>query len=417
MTYDTNPHGKSSAEIEREIAEERASLDRDVHTLQDQMSVGALFDRFAGSAANESGALARNLGAQIRDNPLPAAMIGIGVAWLMSGRGGPQARVNYGYSRDAMRDPYYRDDFDDYDPYYAAAADGGQVGIPYGDVDPDMEGNDARSVIGGEGMGDTGSGPGMHERAKSGVHAAGASAKAGAQSAGDSARAGAHRAGDAARSGAAGVSRAAGSAASGVGHAARSGASGVGYAARSGAAGVGYAARSGAAGMGYAARSAAGYARSGADEASEAFYEHPLAAGALALAAGALLGALVPNSRRENELMGEQADEARRYARGEIDRNLDRAERAAGAMADEARHMGEEARESVEGQARKQDGRQAVDAAEAKAREGADRIKKAGEAEWNKDDDKSKSSTGSTTPGTTAASTPGTTKPGGSSGI
>lgn len=43
--------------------------------------------------------------------------------------------------------------------------------------------------------------------------------------------------------------------------------------------------------------------------------EHPLAMGLAAVAAGALLGALLPSTRKENELMGEKSDELARRAK------------------------------------------------------------------------------------------------------
>lgn len=56
--------------------------------------------------------------------------------------------------------------------------------------------------------------------------------------------------------------------------------------------------------------------------------DNPLAVGAMAVAAGALLGAMLPRTEAENRLMGEASDEATRKAKELRDRTLDEAERA-----------------------------------------------------------------------------------------
>lgn len=60
------------------------------------------------------------------------------------------------------------------------------------------------------------------------------------------------------------------------------------------------------------AHSVADSARHGATRANEGFHrmldENPMAAGAIGIAVGALLGALIPTTRKENELMGETSD-------------------------------------------------------------------------------------------------------------
>ncbi|MFC0677813.1 DUF3618 domain-containing protein [Lysobacter korlensis] len=64
--------------------------------------------------------------------------------------------------------------------------------------------------------------------------------------------------------------------------------------------------------VGEKARGAAGSVRSGAQRANEGLHrmleENPMAVGALAIAAGAMLGAIIPTTRKENELMGPTSD-------------------------------------------------------------------------------------------------------------
>lgn len=81
MTYNTsNPDT-----IERELAETRARLDVGLEELERRLSPGQLVDSGLDYLRYGQGAaFARNLGAEVRDNPLPVAVTGIGLAWLMA---------------------------------------------------------------------------------------------------------------------------------------------------------------------------------------------------------------------------------------------------------------------------------------------------------------------------------------------
>ena len=70
--------------IERELAETRARLDVRLEELERRLSPGQLVDSGLDYLRNGQGAaFARNLGAEVRDNPLPVAVTSIGLAWLM----------------------------------------------------------------------------------------------------------------------------------------------------------------------------------------------------------------------------------------------------------------------------------------------------------------------------------------------
>ena len=64
------------------------------------MTPGQLIDEFKGLlTGGDSAALMSNLKNQVRDNPLPLSLVGIGLAWLMMGQGGaakPQASSDEG---------------------------------------------------------------------------------------------------------------------------------------------------------------------------------------------------------------------------------------------------------------------------------------------------------------------------------
>jgi ElaB/YqjD/DUF883 family membrane-anchored ribosome-binding protein len=73
---------KTPAELEREVEDQRGRIDQTVEQLKDKMQPKELFDeatRVMGGASNKVLATAVE---QLRENPLPIALIGLGVAWL-----------------------------------------------------------------------------------------------------------------------------------------------------------------------------------------------------------------------------------------------------------------------------------------------------------------------------------------------
>ena len=80
----------SARQIEREVEASRANLEETVEALKGKMSLGQMVDEAAGYFKDSGGGeIVANLGRQMRDNPLPLALVGLGLAWLMSGRGHP----------------------------------------------------------------------------------------------------------------------------------------------------------------------------------------------------------------------------------------------------------------------------------------------------------------------------------------
>lgn len=73
---------KSSADVEREVEDARGRIDRTVEALKDKMQPKELMDeatRIMGGASNKVLTTAVE---QLRENPIPIALIGLGVAWL-----------------------------------------------------------------------------------------------------------------------------------------------------------------------------------------------------------------------------------------------------------------------------------------------------------------------------------------------
>ncbi len=72
------------AVIESEHAQTRARLGSPLDELTRRLSPGQLLDEGLSYVRNGQGAeFVRNLGAQVRDNPLPVTLAGVGIAWLV----------------------------------------------------------------------------------------------------------------------------------------------------------------------------------------------------------------------------------------------------------------------------------------------------------------------------------------------
>lgn len=73
---------KSSAELEREVEETRGQIDRTVDALKDKMQPRELFDEATRMMSGTSNKVLTTAVQQLRENPIPIALIGLGVAWL-----------------------------------------------------------------------------------------------------------------------------------------------------------------------------------------------------------------------------------------------------------------------------------------------------------------------------------------------
>ncbi|TGS65879.1 DUF3618 domain-containing protein [Mesorhizobium sp. M3A.F.Ca.ET.201.01.1.1] len=90
---------KSAAELEREAEAARARVVDTADSIRDKMTPGQLFDEFTELFAGGDSQMLRNLKAQMRDNPLPLAVVGAGLAWLMLGSGPSAASTGYAAPR------------------------------------------------------------------------------------------------------------------------------------------------------------------------------------------------------------------------------------------------------------------------------------------------------------------------------
>ena len=275
--------------IERSLDQTRSRLDSHLSELQDRLSPGQVLDDLMSYFRGSEGAdFGRNLLESVRSNPMPAAVTGIGLAWLMASKGGagmgaapvaPPPSANTGMVRVYSPAHVFADGGHDATAARVAEAERG-VARQQGEAD---HAYDTR------------------------LAAARGQALGLAQHAQETAGAFGKRVGDvlaasqqALTDGAHGLSDMAGGAASSIAGMAQGATRTIGDAAQraGGALSQGVQA-TGQAGGGFAA----------------AVTANPVLLGAIGLAAGALLGALLPQSDQEEAALGKIAGQARGTAR------------------------------------------------------------------------------------------------------
>lgn len=282
-TYD-DKEDRSPEEIEREIAQTRAEISHTIDAIANRFSANALVDQAINYVRSGSGAeFGKSLGTAVIKNPLPVALIGLGLAWLAIGGGRMPAYMTRRRVSGPHDESYRGDDQTDED-----STGGGTV---------------AR-------MGDAATQAGSY--ARSGVqHAADQATRVGRSVSGAASSAG---------RGIRDTGQRLGEAASGVGHRMGEMASGASERVRQMSEDVrnlAYEWSEGAVGVAESAGEQAIQAATAAQEramqmrqsANDLLRDQPLVVGALGLAVGAVLGAVMPLTRRENELMGETRDQ------------------------------------------------------------------------------------------------------------
>jgi ElaB/YqjD/DUF883 family membrane-anchored ribosome-binding protein len=84
----------TSAQLEREAEQTRSQLAQRLEELRERITPGQLVDQAVDYAKDSGGGVfVRNLGRQATANPLPVALIGAGIAWLMLSNGRQSANA------------------------------------------------------------------------------------------------------------------------------------------------------------------------------------------------------------------------------------------------------------------------------------------------------------------------------------
>jgi hypothetical protein len=317
----------SSTEHERHAEEVRARMAGTAGEIRDRMSPGSMVDEIFSYMKDSNGTeTLTNLGRQVRDNPLSLALIGAGVAWLFAGPR-PVRRDVRVYADDGMLGSngdsvYPWPDAEDGDvignsPHHPHRAQTGAGGLGYLETDGDRRGHEGPSLkdrasgayagasdrmkSSGSALSDSAHGASDRMRSAMGGAAHGVS-DAGRSAADMASRAGGYVSGAARDTGryAGSAARAAGSYASDYGH----------YAADAG--------RS----VGRSAERAAYRARDGVMDALD---REPLVVGAIGLAIGAAIGAMLPHTRLEDETFADARDHLRDEAMASAQRGYEAA--------------------------------------------------------------------------------------------
>lgn len=302
-TTSTDPGSKSAAEIEREVQQSRADLEHTLDAIQERLSPGQLVDQALGYFRGGRGIdFARNLGDSIAANPVPVALLGVGLAWMMmSGqRSAYSYREGSTYLDEREGPAYWDEDLDPVEGHYGSFA---EEDMAY--LGPEAE------TGGGFGEGAKEAGRGARDKmGEVGDRARDAAAQArdAASDARDRARDAGSHARDRAREAGAHARDRFGRARAGMADRAHDARARAGY---------------------YGRRARQGMLRS--------LDEQPLVLGAIGLAIGAALGAALPPTETEDELMGETRDEALRRATKAGREQAGKVREAAGAVAAAAR--------------------------------------------------------------------------------
>lgn len=268
---------RSTTQIEREIEQTRAEIEGTLAALRSKMSLGEVVEEVTRHFRNSGGSeMVRNFGRQVRENPLPLALIGAGLAWLMIGSGPRNGRIGYAHEHELQPydpDEEYDPDYE-YDPYTGTRASQ----LPPTGAGPSV----GAAMV-----------PGADLQTPPGESAPQRRSESGA---GESASSLTSRAGDAASASVSAVRERASAVAAGVSEQTRRVGSQAGRVAR----------RTGS----QAARAGRNVQRSFLDLVEE----QPFVVGAIGVAVGAAIGAMLPRTEVEDRWVGPARDRVREQA-------------------------------------------------------------------------------------------------------
>lgn len=101
---------KTSAELEREVNEQRDRVEARIGEIKERLSPGQLVDELLSYSKGGGSQFAGNFAHQVTSNPIPAALVGVGLVWLMGsnmgGAGNTQALYTPQPRRDRVDHPY-----------------------------------------------------------------------------------------------------------------------------------------------------------------------------------------------------------------------------------------------------------------------------------------------------------------------
>ncbi|TIT60327.1 MAG: hypothetical protein E5W63_14380, partial [Mesorhizobium sp.] len=109
---------KSSAELQREAEIARANVSDTAESIRNKMTPGQLIDEFSGLFTSGDGSsMLSALKSQVGANPLPVALVSVGLMWLMAGQGAQKPVSVNDSARSSLRPDF--------------AGDAGAVDLPF----------------------------------------------------------------------------------------------------------------------------------------------------------------------------------------------------------------------------------------------------------------------------------------------
>lgn len=87
---------KSPEILEQEINDKRESISNLVDSLESRFTPGQLFDQALAYARGNGGEFFQNLGTTLKNNPVPTALTGLGIAWLAMSQNKPYKAASAG---------------------------------------------------------------------------------------------------------------------------------------------------------------------------------------------------------------------------------------------------------------------------------------------------------------------------------
>lgn len=327
-------NGKSSAQLEREAEQTRAELANTLDALRSRLSPGQLVDQaLQFSRDNGGGDYVRNFGVQVKNNPVPVALMGLSLAWLMiSGKEPPRRPASYARPSRDFGDV-------DYSRFGEESAADRISGLRDRASDASGYVSEAASRAGGAVSRASGAVTGAASSAYEGATGVASTAYRGASSVVDTTSRAARGAASSISAAAAGIADAVTNVAASAFHTAERVASGAYDTAERTASMVG--------GASSHARGALheGYetGRRTGSRAGDLINEQPLVAASIALAIGAALAAMMPATRIENEYIGETADDMKRRAQELANEQFETVAGVAGAQYEKVKTVAEHA--------------------------------------------------------------------------
>lgn len=360
MTNDT----RSPEEIEREIEEQRSDLTSNLEGLQDKFSIDTIVRQIGDQFREHGGDMGRSISDQVKANPIPLALTGIGLAWMMFGnasKSSAPARISDDRYSDVEHD-FRRTQMEQGRPYVAPTsyASERQEGPSWARDDA----ADGPTIT--DRMADTADA--ARNSAAQGVDAVKGGAESATSSVSKAAGAAGSNISDAAASAKSSLSSAAETAQEKLATAGNRIAEGTETLTEEGRQRV-IAARRKAVEL---RRQTAQSAQKGADAASDFYDNQPLVVGALALAFGAALGGALPRTKAEDDLMGAQSDDLYGEAERIFEEEKSKVMSVAKSVKDEVKDIASETKADLDGGA--PGDKSAVEAVGDKAKAVADRI-------------------------------------------